>query len=115
MTGRHSQRSTSDIETVTDSPAPQRRPKEPIGGGWTFVLILGGIVLALAVVGSIFGGDEDAPSPEQRLCDLLRGGWTTAQLIGNDQWQDWPDSQSPLSREIDLADAADQGGCFDLA
>lgn len=98
-------------------PPPQPRPREPLGAGAVLFLTIGGVILAVMILGSIIkavSGDEE-PTSEERLCTLLDGGWTTSQLIANNVWVDWPEQQSPLSRSIEVAKAAERGGCFELA
>lgn len=109
---RHVGAEARDTQGMT-TPAP-RQPKRRIDPAFVVVMIIVVvIILAGAVAGWLSGREE--PSSEEQLCSLLKGGWTSDQLVGNDQWKDWPDSQSPLSRTIDLVDAANRGGCFELA
>jgi hypothetical protein len=108
---RHEQWATGDTASVTN-PAPQRPANQPIGAGCTLVLILGGVLVLIAIIGSLVGDDE--PNSDEQLCSLLHGGWTSNELIYDDAWVDWPERQSPLERSIQLAKAAERGGCFEL-
>lgn len=94
------------------TPEPQRRPKRRLNRDLVIVAAIVAVIVAGWLASRL--SDNDEPTSEERLCSLLEGGWTGDQLASNDQWKDWPDSQSPVSRSIELADAADRGGCFNL-
>jgi hypothetical protein len=102
-------RPTALLTEATPSP---RRP-----GRLRAALAIGALMLVPAGIGiwSQLAGrtDTNGPTPE-RLCALLEGGWTPDQLAGGDGWKSWPDSHSMVSRGIDIAEAADRGGCGDM-
>lgn len=92
-----------------DAPAAPARPKF----SWKVVAL---VVAAAAAACALFiidgpNAPEDTPA---KLCTLLRAGWTPSELAINDEWRDWSEHQSPRSRAMDIASAANQGGCLEL-
>lgn len=97
------------------TPAPQTEPKSLLGAKITIAAIV--LIISASAILAIVrkSNDVERSGTPEYLCELLRSGWTTDQLAANDEWQDWPANQSPLSRGIEITSAADNGGCFDLA
>jgi hypothetical protein len=80
------------------------------------LVVAAAVVCGVAIADQV-GGDDTPSNPSgtpSDLCQLLREGWTGGQLANNDVWKTWPESQSPSSREMTIARAADHGGCFNL-
>ncbi len=78
----------------------------------TWLWIIGAVAVAMVVGGVVIAANSQS-SPDEKLCDLLRDGYTVEQLIADDTWREWPETQSTVSRVTELREAADRGRCFE--
>lgn len=117
MSSRHAASRPRDAQTMT-TPAPHA-PKRASWlpkkiHGWQVLLVFL-VIFGIAVIATGgFGDDKPDPTPAERLCTLLQTGWSTGQIAVGDEWKEWPEAQSPISRGIEIAAAADRGGCGHL-
>jgi hypothetical protein len=102
-------RPTALLTEITPPPPRPRHLRVALAIG-ALMLVPAGIGIWSQLAGST---DTNGPTPE-RLCALLEGGWTPDQLAGGDAWKSWPDSESMVSRGIDITKAAGEGGCGDM-
>jgi hypothetical protein len=78
----------------------------------SWLLVVGAVAVAMVVGGFVIAANSQS-SPDEELCDLLHDGYTVEQLIADDTWREWPETQSALSRAAEINEAVDRGRCFE--